>query len=40
MKNSILQFFNVKDFIFHILSWQIFNEIVENPDLYRKKDDF
>ena len=46
MENSIFRFFfNIKDFIFRrlsvkFISWQIFNEIVENQDLYRNKDDF
>ena len=37
-------FFNEKDLYFISISikcifWQIFKEIVENKDLYRKKDD-
>ena len=32
--------FDLKDFnICKIYSWQIFKEIVENHDLYRRKDD-
>ena len=45
MENSILKFFfNVKDLylksFFKRIFWPIFNEIVENQDLYRNKDDF
>ena len=45
MENSILEFFNVKVLYFRSLSSKciplpIFNEIVENQDLYRNKDDF
>ena len=44
MENSLLQYvFNEKDFrsvSVKCISWQIYNEIVENQDLYRNKDDF
>ena len=43
LKQKILKF-NVKDFVLSIsvkcIFWQIWNEIVENQDLYRNKDDF
>ena len=40
-----MEYFNSKDFIFismyvKYILWQIFNEIVDNQDLYRKKYDF
>ena len=43
--NKKIKYLNSKDFTFLSISvkcilWQIFNEIVENQDLYRNKDDF
>ena len=39
MEHSILECFNLKDFIFYFIFWPMFNEIVENQELYKNKDD-